>query len=296
MAALVWSLGGLLAAVFGAGLWLRRQRQAGAERAVAHSLAGCRALLALIAAFQQHRGMSSALLSGDRSFIAPLAGKAREIDNLLPELKPLAALESDAPHPCLTVNDLALFEHRWGRLREALGSLSVEQSMAQHSGLIAQLLQWLAALGEARLEPLFDDRRARDAVRNYASRLPALTECLGQARALGLSVAARGGCSAVVRVRLMFLIARAEHLLAQASNGASAGRCAEDASAAVQAMAQMVKGRLLLRSGVDVPVQAVFEVASRAIDSVFAWAGEAGEPLHRARPASPGRAVQAWAA
>ncbi|MBT0961315.1 nitrate- and nitrite sensing domain-containing protein [Denitromonas iodatirespirans] len=298
MDTLLWGLGGGLLAVWGAGAVWRARRRAEAERAVAHSLLACRALLVLVAAFQQHRGMSSALLSGDGSFGGPLARKAREIDNVLPELKSVAEAESDAPHPCLTVNDLALFGHRWGRLRETLSSLSVEQSIAQHSALIAQLLQWLAALGEARVEPLFDERSARDVVRNYVSRLPALTECLGQARALGLSVAARGGCSAVARVRLMFLVARAENLLAQASNGVSRGRCADEAEAAVQAMAQMVKTRLLARAAVGVSVQEVFEVASRAVDGVFAWANETGDQLTQARQSSPGNgaATTAWAA
>ncbi|KAA3654219.1 MAG: hypothetical protein DWQ11_05440 [Proteobacteria bacterium] len=296
MDTLIWASAGLLAAFLGAGLWLRRRRRAGAERALAHSLAACRALLGLIAAFQQHRGMSSALLAGDRSFASPLAGKAREIDAVLPALTAVADAEADTPHPCLTLNDLALFRHRWGRLCETLPGLSVEQSIAQHSALIAQLLQWLAALGEARLEPLFDGRRARDTARNYASRLPALTECLGQARALGLSVAARGGCSAVARVRLMFLVARAENLLAQASSRAAPGRRADDAAAAVQAMAQMVKTRLLARSGVGVPAQVVFEVASRAVDAVFAWADEAGEQVSQARHASPQPLATAWPA
>jgi hypothetical protein len=177
----------------------RRRNWINAEKSLDKTLAACRSLLALVGNFQQHRGMSSALLSGDQGFKARLDAKGYEIERLIPSLREVARDESLRAHPCLTLNDLALFQFNWGQLREKLVGLSVEQSIAQHSFLIDQLLHWLAALGESRVELLLADSGARGLVRNYASRLPALTECLGQARALGTSVAARRGCSAVAR-------------------------------------------------------------------------------------------------
>jgi len=257
----------------------RRRAWVDAGRSLENSLAGCRSLLALTAHFQQHRGMSSAWLSGDQSFGGKLEGKAREIDALFQALRPVARSESAKPHPCLTPNDLALFQRRWEELREKLAGLSVEQSIAQHSFLIEQLLQWLAALGEARLEPLVGDRGARGMVRNYAIRLPALTECLGQARAVGMSVATRQACSAVARVRLMFLVARAEALLKQAAAGELRGAKAESATLAVQQMARLVRTRMLVSSGISVTVQEYFEVATLAVDAVFGLIAEHGRQL-----------------
>lgn len=254
----------------------RRRAWIEAGRSLEDTLATCRALLALTAHFQQHRGMSSAWLAGDRSFASKLDSKAREIDALFESLRTVASSESSKPHPCLTPNDLALFRHRWSELREKLASQTVEQSIAQHSGLIEQLLHWLAALGEARVEALLGERSL---VRNYASRLPALTECLGQARAVGMSVATRRACSAVARVRLMFLIVRAEALLSQAAEGGLHGAKAERARVAVQQMAGLVRTRMLLGSGVDVTVQEYFAVATQAVDAVFELIAEYGEQL-----------------
>lgn len=257
----------------------RRRVWVDASRSLEETLAGCRALLALTAHFQQHRGMSSAWLAGDRSFAGKLDAKARDIETLFQDLRDVARRESSRPHPCLTPNELALFRHRWAELREKLGGLSVEQSIAQHSFLIEQLLHWLAALGEARVEPLVGDRCARSLVRNYASRLPALTECLGQARAVGLSVASRKSCSVVARVRLMFLIARAEALLDQASEQGIRGAQAERASVAVQQMARLVRTRMLVSSGINVTVQEYFDGATLAVDAVFGWIAESGREL-----------------
>jgi hypothetical protein len=257
----------------------RRRRWECAGKSLDSTLAACRTLLALVGHFQQHRGMSSALLSGDQAFRNRLDGKGREIEALIPSLREVAGQESRRAHPCLTQNDLSLFQFHWGQLREKLTGLSVEQSIAQHSFLIDQLLQWLAALGESRVEVLLADRCARGLVRNYASRLPALTECLGQARALGTSVAARRGCSAVARVRLMFLVARAEALLNQANEAGGRGPKAEKAALAVQEMARVIRTRMLLSSGISVAAQEYFDIATVAVDSVFVWINESGTML-----------------
>lgn len=274
------TLAGLILAV--STMLYRRRRWEDAGKSLDHTLAACRSLLALVGHFQQHRGMSSAWLSGDQGFKARLDGKGREIEGLIPSLRDVARRESARAHPCLTLNDLSLFQFNWGQLRDKLADLSVEQSIAQHSFLIDQLLQWLAALGESRVELLLGDKCARGLVRNYASRLPALTECLGQARALGTSVAARRGCSAVARVRLMFLVARAETLLNQANEVGGRGARAERAALAVQQMARVIRTRMLLSSGISVAAQEYFEIASAAIDSVFAWIGESGTELMQA--------------
>ena len=260
----------------------RRRRWVDAAKSLDNTLAACRSLLALVGHFQQHRGMSSALLSGDQGFRSRLDGKGREIEGLIPSLREVARAESARAHPCLTLNDLSLFQYNWGLLREKLAGLSVEQSIAQHSFLIDQLLQWLAALGESRVELLLGDRSARGLVRNYASRLPALTECLGQARALGMSVAARRGCSAVARVRLMFLVARAETLLNQANEAGGRGPKAEKAAIAVQQMARVIRTQMLLSSGISVAAEEYFAIATAAVDSVFAWIGECGGDLMQA--------------
>lgn len=246
---------------------------------VTSHMQACRVLLALTAQFQQHRGMSSALLSGDEDFAVRLRSKADEIAHSLAALRPVARAESLAAWPCLQGNDLALFEHRWQTLRDKLPTLTVDQSIAQHSVLISQLLHWLAAFGEARLEPLLGGDAARGKVRNYALRLPALTECLGQARAIGMSVATRKGCSAVARVRLMFLVARAETLVKQAAESAAPGLSGQQAILQVQQMARLIRTQMLVSAGLAVTVEAYFSAATAAIDGVFRWIEETGSHL-----------------
>jgi hypothetical protein len=78
----------------------------------------------------------------------------------------------------------------------------------------------------------------------------------------------------------MFLIGRAEGLLAQAISGDSS-RVGDRAHKAVSEMAAMVRAELLQSSGIQVSAQAYFAVATRAVESVFAWARETERQLHR---------------
>ena len=244
------------------------------------ALEGCAHLLELLRALQQHRGLSSGWLAGERQFEARMGARRQEIERELTALAPTALAETQMPRPCLTPHDLSLFRFRWQALVDELQGLSIEQSIARHSQMIAHALDWLAALGEARIELPAADRVDADAVRNYASRLPLLAEYLGQARAVGSGVAARGTCTPVARVRLMFLVSRSESLLKQAMQ-VTGDRQALAAARAVAALTGMVRQQLLAERAAGVTAEAYFATATGAIDAVFAWIESCGEDIRR---------------
>lgn len=261
--------------------WLySRHRAAQAGLSLDEILDDSRHLLALVVNLQQHRGMSSAWLSGDAAFQPRLREKQQQIDALFPPLLHAARVEALRHAPCYTGNDISLFIFRWRSLLESLAQKTPEQSIAEHSYLIGQALDWLAALGEARIEPKAGRCGELGLARNYAYRLPALSEALGQARAVGSGVAARHACSPVARVRLMFLIGRAEALLEQAIQANDGGRYTGDTRNCLQQLSRTVRTSMLLNDGVRVSPETYFATASRAIDAVIAWIDACGEQLH----------------
>jgi hypothetical protein len=258
--------------------WARRRGHLQGDQAATAqaAISACNTLLKLIACIQQHRGMSTAWLAGDPSFERRLAGKRGEIEPLIVQLQQLAAIENGRSYPCFTPNDVTLWRHRWSMLVNELSAYTVEKSIASHSNLVAILLNWLDAIGEARIELPMGDLLPEGAVRNFAHRLPQLTETLGQARATGSGVAALGACPAVARVRLMFLISRAESLVDQA--------CAVDAKGGltarqVKALALTIRTEMLSKDKVNIGAEAFFTEATRAIDAVFLWVEECGQAL-----------------
>ncbi|MBX9848491.1 MAG: nitrate- and nitrite sensing domain-containing protein [Rhodocyclaceae bacterium] len=275
--------------------WVRRRSNLqGDHRDNAQAaLKACNVLLQLIGCIQQHRGMSTAFIAGDKGFQQRLVSKRSEIDPLIAQLQQVAVIENAYDYPCFTPNDITLWRHRWGVLTAELADYTVEKSIATHSNLIASLLNWLDAIGEARIELPMGDVMAEGAVRNFAHRLPQLTECLGQARATGSGVAAQSSCSAVARVRLMFLVSRAESLIDQA--------CAFDkqgsyAALKVKALASMIRSQMLASQHVNVSAEYYFSEATAAIDAVFQWARDCGQNLERqlaqeARTHKAGRSI-----
>lgn len=260
--------------------WTRRlHRLKGAQQNLGEVLETSRKLFNLVINLQQHRGMCSAWLSGDASFLPRIREKQALIDTLFPALQSDARHEGSRHAPCFNGNDFSLFIYRWRTLVEELANKQPEQSIAEHSYLIAQVLNWLAALGEARLEPLAGAGDQVGRVGNYARRLPTLAESLGQARAIGSSVAARHACSPVARVRLMFLIGRAEALLEQSIQANDGGRVAQQARVAIGDLTHTVRTCMLLSDGVSVSPENYFAIATKAIDSVVAWIEQSGGQL-----------------
>lgn len=264
--------------ITGAGFyWLRsRKRVESRSGALRSAIQACETLLQLIACIQQHRGMSTALLAGDHSFERRLFNKRAEITPLLQQLQLTATEENANAYPCFTPNDVALWRHRWDTLLLELTHHSIEKSIAVHGSLIASLLNWLDALGEARIELPMGNALPAGAVRNYAHRLPQLTECLGQARATGSGVAARGSCSAVARVRLMFLVSRAETLVDQACGVDSGGTAAAQK---VRALASLIRSQMLASQRVEVTAEHYYSEATHAIDAVFEWIRHTGQHI-----------------
>lgn len=258
------------------------RRRSGGKHVGLPALATCRGLIRLLTGLQQHRGLSSGWLAGDRQFEARMLQRRQEIEALLPGLRPGVRLESEEACPCFTLNDWKLFEFKWREMVEGLAGTSIHDNIERHNQLISRLLNWLGALGESRIELPVAERLPAGVVRNFSSRLPSLAECLGQARALGSSVAAQGGCSPVARVRLTFLVGRAETLLERASAADRGNHAAEAAQRLVKAMATMVRSELLAGTGVRVSSEHYFGAASQAIDAVFAWIECSGNGVERA--------------
>lgn len=269
---------GFIALVALAVWWVRRRGHTQGDHAATAqtAIAACNVLLELAAHIQQHRGMSTAWLAGDQSFERRLSGKRSEIEPLVMKLQQVALEENTRSYPCFTPNDVTLWRHRWSLLVNELGTYTVEKSIATHSNLVAMLLNWLDAIGEARIALPMGDLLTEGAVRNFSHRLPQLTETLGQARATGSGVAAQGKCPAVARVRLMFLVSRAESLIEQAC---AVDRQGEAAAQKVKSLALTIRTHMLSSQEVGVSAEEYFSEATRAIDVVFAWVRECGHRL-----------------
>ena len=144
---------------------------------------------------QQHRGMASACLGGDRSFGPRLEQKQAGIERDMAELD-VAAPNVSRAQGLMTVPRWEDIRSDWQALRREVLTLTSAESFRRHSMLIRAVLY---SMGDVAERSQIGGTCAADAVLVNAlwSKLPVAAEGLGQARAIGSSVAAQGYCSGV---------------------------------------------------------------------------------------------------
>lgn len=155
--------------------WRQRRQQDGVQ--------WCGALQNLVMHLQRHRGLSSMWLNGDRS-VGPRLHAEREQANQ--HMHTLAQLP-DSHLSAADVLPRAQWERfcaDWRALCAELEQLDAADSIARHTELISQALNWLRAIGEASLSAGPQDHGWVSAL---VDQLPALSEALGQARAISMA-------------------------------------------------------------------------------------------------------------
>ena len=174
-----------------------------AARNEASGIAPAGDVLKLLQLSQQHRGMSAGYLGGNEGVKAAREAKRGEVDAALN-----TALLSVASLSSSQANERAQrIRSDWTALADAVGSRAVDgpQSFARHTALIAQqldLLEDVTDVSGMTLDPVSETYFMIQAALSY---LPQLTESLGQARAQGALVLARGEASPEQRARLAAL-------------------------------------------------------------------------------------------
>lgn len=250
--------------------WLYRRRvRRESVQSLEHNVLACQTLWRLLLDLQQHGAYAAAALAGDSAFAERRSVKAAEVETAFRHLRGLARRESEFARVCFDGHQVKLLKYRWQELREQLDGCSAAESIALHAALIEPVLRWLAGVREARLEARFAGREWQALVRCYAGRLPQLAECLGQAGALGLSVAVLGACAPVTRVRLMYLAARAESLLKPLQDSDElAASAMVDMAEAVRAWLYLLRTQMLPGQEIRV-MPTVFLACAQRVDEAL---------------------------
>jgi hypothetical protein len=245
--------------------WQRQRRHEGVQ--------WCQSLQQLVMHLQRHRGLSSVYLNGDKSAAVRLAREREDANRLIHTLAQLPDSHLSAAD-VLPKAQWQQFCHDWQQLCATLDTLGAADSIHQHTELITLALNWLRAIGEASLSRSSADHAW---VSVLVDQLPALSEALGQARAISAGIAVRGHCSAVARVRLAYLMTRIEGLAHTCRRALSADRHGHHPAmreglsridAATQHMLTCL--RCQMSGNPSANGSDCFAVATEAIDAVFA--------------------------
>ncbi|WP_127474737.1 methyl-accepting chemotaxis protein [Sulfurivermis fontis] len=226
---------------------------------------------------QQHRGMSAAFLNGDASFRERMAQRQAAIDAHFATLR---SVDQRLGSALKSGDKLATLERQWNTLKGEVTTYTPPQSFERHTALIEGLRDFITYLADTSnliLDPELDSYYLMDLM---VARLPALTEGMGQSRAIGSGVAARHAFTPQSWAQLAIRIDRireAEKALnynlttAMRENPALAGRLQQagaQAASTVASYTTLING-MLEQDQVSVSAAEIFDQSTRAIDAVF---------------------------
>lgn len=230
-------------------MWWSRQRRLALVQ-FTQGLAYVKALRVLLTHIQQHRGLTTGYLSGNRDLSTDITQLEKHIARDLQELKSLGGwLEHNAMW-------LSILDH-WGRLRQHYSENDVNQNLRQHNLLIHHLMYLIDDVAEAhRLKRNVAQANEPQDWRD----LLVIAEAIGQARALGTGVAAQGQCTSVQRIQLYHLCHKIEQLLQQP--------LPDPIRAAVKQLLVCIQNDMVLDRPV-ISAQDYFKLASASLDQVL---------------------------
>lgn len=225
----------------------------------------------LLVDLQQHRGMVNAFLSGDSSFKPKIEQKQAAIG------QDAAALDALHGQGLMTAKRWEGIRSAWQALRTAALALPAEESFRRHSELIRAVLYSMGDVAERSqiVGACAADFALVDAL---WSKLPAVAEGLGQARGIGSSVAAKGYCSSVARIKLRFLEERISETMGWVNNdlahvgtaqAAPFTRAWNETHAAVLEFLALLDEKLINTERPAIDAEHYFNAGTKAMDAVF---------------------------
>ena len=258
-----------------------------------NGIAPSRSLLNLMRLTQQHRGLSANVLGGKVELEAQRAAKQAEIDAAVSQFD--AVVKRDVDNARVRADWLRAVE-QWQSLAKALPARSVDgaQSFALHTALISDQIDLHDRVADHFGLSLDPQAGTYFLVLSTLQHMPRLTEALGQARARGSLLLARGAATAIERASLAALADRAatglhdiDLTMAKAFEAAPSlrgglGVKLEKVHADVDGLVKLMREKIVLSEALDHPSADYFKAGTVVIDQLFALIDETDKALEGA--------------
>jgi methyl-accepting chemotaxis protein len=250
-----------------------------AARQEAAGMAPAGDVIKLLQRTQQHRGLSAAALAGNEKARESRKGKQVEVDELLRAASTSVATLKNAGLDALAAD----IQREWQDLSAAMagGSLPGPDSFKRHTALINRQLALLEGITDVSTLALDREAGSSYLIDTVLGDLPQLTEALGQMRARGAALLARGEATPEERATLGALVESARGLARSTRAGMNKSLQADaairqaiesplaGASAAVDDGLKMAEEQVLRADKPGMASSDFFASMTRVIDSQF---------------------------
>lgn len=225
------------------------RRRVTVGRLVDQGLNYVRVMRILLTHVQQHRGLTTGFLNGNQDAKAEIQALQNKIRKEIVEVNNLGVW--------VQANEKwrSILDH-WSRLSSHYVSGEAMNNLKQHNQLIANILYFIEDIADAH----HLDSKAPAAFAHQWRSLLFIAESIGQARALGTGVVAKGECSSVLRIQLNHL---RNKIASHTSEYLSPQACAE-----IEQLLHCIETDVVIDQPTISP-KAYFQLATRSLERVM---------------------------
>ena len=227
---------------------------------------------------QQHRGMTAAYLNGATQFKSRIMSKRQDVDKYFAQL---LQTENELGETLKTKGTTSNLIRQWESIKANSMNQKTAEAIKYHSKLLTDILTLMITVAdnsEITLDPKLDSYYMGAAL---VSSLPNLMENMGQARAVGSSIAAKGEFTQQSYVKISVLLNNIENYAGQLKAGLAAavaenntikrelGGMIDANNKAVAEMKHLLENELIKPEKITISSDKVFNTATQAINGSY---------------------------
>ncbi len=232
----------------------------------------------LLEDMQQHRGMVYGYLNGESSFKEQIIFKQSQIEE---DIKAIDAVDRQLGTTLVTTERWMALKKDWQMLKGKVLKLSPQDSFDVHTALIADILSLMFHVGDTSnliLDPELDSYYLMDAV---VTKLPSMTEQLGQIRGVGTGAIAKQNITTDEKTKISILLGWIESPIKSLQRGLQVSKrenpdlknkiaaYTQESFKSVDIFLDLVEKELIRSQSINIPASDYFAAGTKAIDAQF---------------------------
>ena len=236
------------------------------------------ALRAPLQHIQQHRGMTAAYLNGATEFNDRIMSKRQDVDKFFAALQ---QTENNLGDSLKIKNSTSNLLRQWENIKSTSMTLTAAEAIQAHTKLVVDILALMVTVAdnsEITVDPKLDTYYMGAAL---VSTLPRLMENMGQARAVGSAIAAKGEFTQKSYVEISVLLNNISSYAGQLKAGLAAslaennelkrvlGSMIDANNKAVAEMQDLLDNELIKPEKISISSDKVFNTATHAINGSY---------------------------
>lgn len=227
---------------------------------------------------QQHRGMSSIYLNGNKDIKEDILSKQEELRDNIADIDGLNESLGNILHSSATWNEI---KSDWLNLKDKVLQIEPSESFTDHTALIKDTLFFIQEIADSSNLTLDPELYSYYLMDSVVHQLPQLTENVGQLRAIGSGIATVGQITDEQRIQIVSLMSSTRSIINNLNHGISVVFNQNDSLSELEVLNKnvtqdsenfllMTEREILQKQKINIESSSFFNSATETIDTMIA--------------------------